>query len=79
MPAHKPPEGPYDWYSVELCRCGFYHGSNRGRCYWCFNYYADVQLGNYLDWMIAHEWREKVVQHEARRILELHTSALIPR
>ncbi len=49
MPSYKPPSGPYLALSQDLCRCGFYHGSNMGRRLWCLMYYGDVQLTNYLD------------------------------
>jgi hypothetical protein len=76
MPRFAPPNGPYLALSDELCRCNFYHGSNMGRCLFCFNYFGDVQLANSLDWL-ARECPKRFA-NEATRILEVHGSCLQP-
>ena len=72
------PEGQYDWYSIELCRCGYFHASNRGKCIWCFAYYGDVKLSEYLDWMINQGDPAECFASEARRVLECYGAMLLP-
>lgn len=74
----KPPEGPYPALSTDLCCCGYYHGSNLGKCLFCFNYYGDTQLANYLDRLVLNKYAERFIHHEAQRILERHGSCLTP-
>lgn len=72
-----PPEGPYSWLSIELCRCGFYKASNRGRCAVCLDYYNDVQLSELLDWLVVTmQYPPNRFALEAGKLLERHGSMI---
>jgi hypothetical protein len=65
------------------CRvCGFFLGSNRGRCWYCFDAFADSCLERYLDWMTEPAQAEYIdaaaFARAAAEVLKNHGSMLSP-